>query len=254
LSQLLPGAVALVTGASSGIGEATARALAAQGAGVVLVARRTELLEAIADSIREAGGRALVVVADITRNERAAAAVAAAIAEYGRLDIVVNNAGLMLVGPVADAPDDEWDRMIDVNLRGVLSITRAALPHLIEAAQSSSRAVADIVNISSTAGRVPGAGYAVYSLTKFGVNAFSEGLRQEVRPQSVRVGTIMPGTVDTELRTHMRDELRAGVEASMSGMEKLRSQDIADAVVFMVSRERRAAVNEILLRASDQSW
>lgn len=254
MSNPLDGTAALVTGASSGIGAAIARALASRGASVALVARRADQLDDVADAIRAEGGAALPIVADITDSTQARAAVETAAREFGRLDTLVNNAGVMLIGPVSDAPDGEWDRMIDLNLRGMLAVTRAALPHLVSAAATSARSVADIVNVSSTAGRVAGPGNAVYSLTKFGLNAFSESLRQELRSQRVRVGSIMPGTVDTELGTHVRAALQAGVEARIGGMEKLRPEDIADAALFMVTRERRAAVNEILLRASDQSW
>lgn len=245
----LTGTVALVTGASSGIGAATARALAEEGAAVGVLARRRDRLEALAG---ESGGA--VIEADITDPAQAAAGVEQVVRELGRLDIVVNNAGLMLTGPVLDAPDGEWQRMIDVNLNGVLYVTRAALPHLIDAAADGPRGVADLVNISSTAGRVARPGTAVYNLTKFGVNAFSEALRQEVGPKRVRVGVVEPGTVDTELSSHVRVEVREQIERQTSGLELLRPNDIADAVSYMVTRERRVAVNEMLVRAAEQTW
>ncbi|HMJ32615.1 MAG TPA: SDR family NAD(P)-dependent oxidoreductase [Baekduia sp.] len=254
MPQALDNTVALVTGASSGIGAATARALAHEGAAVALVARRRERLETLANTIRTDGGVALAIDADITDAHPARAAVAETVAELGRLDIVINNAGLMLLGPVADAPDDEWRRMLDINVNGMLHITRAALPHLTRAAADDPRRVADIVNISSTAGRVARGGAAVYSLTKSGINAFSESLRQELQPQRVRVGVIEPGTVDTELGDHVRAELRSAVEQQTKDMEKLSPVDIADAVVYVVSRPRRVAVNELLVRAADQTW
>ncbi|MGX6603467.1 SDR family NAD(P)-dependent oxidoreductase [Micromonosporaceae bacterium Da 78-11] len=247
----LDGTVALVTGASSGIGAATAEALAAEGAAVALVARRKDRLDDLAASL---GDRALAVEADITSPAAAQAAVEQAVARFGRLDTLVNNAGLMLVGPVADAPDGEWDRMISINLQGLLYVTRAALPHLTAAAADRPRRVADIVNISSTAGRVARPGNAVYSMTKFGVNAFTEGLRQELSASRVRVGVIEPGTVDTELCTHIRAELRDAVQCQVGAIEKLAPSDIADAVVYLVTRDRRAAVNELLIRATDQTW
>ncbi|WP_329135099.1 SDR family NAD(P)-dependent oxidoreductase [Streptomyces sp. NBC_01476] len=246
--------VALVTGASSGIGEATARALAAEGAAVALVARRRDRLEKLAEALRADGATALVVEADITDQQQATDAVDRVVTGLGRLDTVVNNAGLMLIGPVADAPAGEWERMLDVNVQGLLHITRAALPHLRGAAQDSPRRVADLVNISSTAGRVARPGTAVYNLTKFGVNAFSEALRQELLPDRVRVSVVEPGTVDTELGSHVRDGLREAIHRQTAEMEMLRPEDIADAVAYIVTRERRVAVNEMLVRAGEQTW
>ncbi|WP_264917409.1 SDR family NAD(P)-dependent oxidoreductase, partial [Mycobacterium kiyosense] len=189
---------ALVTGASSGIGAAVAKALAAQGAAVALLARRADRLAAVRAEIESAGGTAISVPADVTDAEQVAAAVDQVVGEFGRLDIVVNNAGLMQSGPAATAPLRDWEDMVSVNVAGVLYVTRAALPHLVAAAADSPRGVADLVNISSTAGWVARPGTAVYSLTKFGVNAFSEGLRQEMIASRVRVGVVGPGTVDTE--------------------------------------------------------
>lgn len=250
----LQGTVALVTGASSGIGEATARSLAAEGAAVALLARRQDRLVVLADKVRAEGGTAFAVQADITDQQQAAAAVERVVAELGRLDTVVNNAGLMHVGPVADAPLEEWERMIEVNVQGLLYVTHAALPHLIRAAEDSPRRVADLVNISSTAGRVARPATAVYNLTKFGVNGFTEALRQEVMHKRVRVSVVEPGTVATELSSHMRDGARQAIQRQIEGMELLRPEDIADAVSFIVTRDRRVAVNEILVRAGEQTW
>ena len=254
MQQTLEGTVALVTGASSGIGRETARALAQQGATVAVLARRRERLGELADEIGGKGGKAIVVEADVTTREAATAAVEKVVAEFGRLDTVVNNAGVMLVGPVADAPEGEWDRMIDVNLRGLLYVSRAALPHLIRSAGEQPRRVADLVNISSTGGRVARPGTAVYNLTKFGVNGFTEALRQELQPHRVRVSVIEPGTVDTELASHTRSELRPGVQAQVASIETLQPSDIADAVTYIVAQPRRVAVNEMLIRAADQTW
>ena len=254
MSGRLTGTVALVTGASSGIGAAAARGLAAQGAAVAVVARRRDRLEQLAQAIRSADGDVLVVGADVADQSQAAAAVERVVGELGRLDTVVNNAGLMLVGPVLDAPTAEWQQMLAVNVQGLLNMTQAALPHLIRAAQDSPREVADLVNISSTAGRVARAGTAVYNLTKFGVNAFSEALRQEVMGQRVRVSVIEPGTVDTELASHIRDGLRESVERQTDAIEMLMPEDIADAILYVVTRHRRVAVNEILVRAGEQTW
>jgi NADP-dependent 3-hydroxy acid dehydrogenase YdfG len=254
MTERLKDTVALVTGASSGIGAATARTLAAHGAAVAVLARRGDRLAVLAGELRAGGSTVLVVEADITDPGQAQAAVEQTVAELGRLDTVVNNAGVMLTGPVADAPDEEWQRMLAVNVEGLLHVTRAALPHLIRAVQDSPRQVADLVTISSTAGRVARPGTAVYSLTKFGVTAFSESLRQELQPQRVRVGVVEPGTVDTELASHQRAEVRERTTRQIQGMEMLRPQDIADAVAYIVTRERRVAVNEVLVRAAEQTW
>lgn len=245
----LDGTVALVTGASSGIGEATAIALAAEGARVALVARRHDRIAALADRI---GGGAIVVAADVTDPAQAADAVARTVAEAGRLDIVVNNAGVMLLGPAVDAPLEEWDRMVAVNVQGVLHTTHAALPHLLAAAESAPRGVSDLVTISSTAGRTARAGSGVYNLTKSGVGAFSEALRQEVTRRHLRVGLVEPGATTTELREHLRPEMRKAQEERFRTMEPLQASDIADAVVYMVTRNRRQAVNEILIRPTEQ--
>jgi NADP-dependent 3-hydroxy acid dehydrogenase YdfG len=254
MTQPLDGTVALVTGASSGIGEATAVALSHAGAAVALIARRRDRLDGLKDRITAAGGSAAAIDADIADRDQAQSAVRRAIDELGRVDIVVNNAGLMRIGPVADADPADWDKMLSVNVQGLLYVTRAALPHLIRAAADAPRHVADIVNISSTGGRVARPGTAVYSLTKFGVGAFSEAVRQEVLGQRVRVGLVEPGTVQTEITTHLPPEDRAALDRRNEGMVKLEPSDIADAVVYMVTRDRRVAVNEILVRAAEQTW
>jgi NADP-dependent 3-hydroxy acid dehydrogenase YdfG len=252
MARRLEGTVALVTGASSGIGEATARALAAEGAAVALVARRRERLESLAEEIGGAGGRALVVEADITQREAATEAVERTVRELGGLDIVVNNAGVMLLGPVVDAPVEEWERMIHINELGLLYTTHAALPHLLKAAESSPRKVADLVNISSVAGRVARHGSGVYNMTKWGVGAFGESLRQEVTKRHVRVSTVEPGAVATELTDHLRPEIREQSRQRFADVERLEAEDIADAIVYIVTRHRRVAINEILVRPTTQ--
>jgi NADP-dependent 3-hydroxy acid dehydrogenase YdfG len=248
----LDGTVALVTGASSGIGEATAEQLAAQGAAVALVARRADRLETLAGRIRDSGGTALVIEADVTDQERAIAAVERTVAELGRLDTLVNNAGVMLLGPVADAPTEEWDRMVRVNLLGLLYCAHAAL-HLVRAASDSARGVSDMVNISSVAGRVARAGSGVYNATKFGVGAFSEALRQEVTQKHVRISLVEPGATDTELREHNRPEVMEAIMARFKGVERLQSEDIADTVLYIVTRPRHVAINELLVRPTEQA-
>lgn len=253
MTQKLQQTVALVTGASSGIGEATAKTLAAQGASVALVARRRDRLEKLASEIEAAGGKALVIEADITEQKQAEQAVQQAVDHYGRLDTVVNNAGVMLLGPAQDAPLEEWERMVSININGLLYVSHAALPHLVKAAASSERKVADLVNISSVAGRKTMAGGAVYNLTKFGVAAFTDALRQETAGQSVRVSAVEPGAVATELSNHMRDEVREQSMKAFSDMETLEAQDIAEAIEYIVTRPRRVAVNEVLIRPTDQA-
>ena len=249
MALTLEGTVALVTGASSGIGEATARALAAEGAAVAVVARRKDRLDALA---AELGERALAIEADVTEQDQAVAAVQAAVDELGRLDTVINNAGVMLLGPVVDAPTEEWDRMVALNVNGLLYVAHAALPHLIAAAEGGPRRVADLVNISSVAGRRAGKGAGVYQLTKHGVGAFSESLRQEVTKRHVRVSLVEPGAVSTELASHVREEIRDRLMKQFGDMERLQSQDIADAIVYVVTRDRRIAINEILIRPTEQ--
>lgn len=254
MTDALAGTVALVTGSSSGIGAATARRLAAEGATVALVARRRDRLEELAESIRQAGGTAQAVPADITEQAQAAGAVRQTVERFGRLDTLVNNAGVMLLGPALQTAADEWDRMVALNVQALLHVTHAALPHLVDAAGTSPRRVADVVNISSTAGRVARPGSSVYNLTKFGVNAFSESLRQEMVSHRVRVSVVEPGTVDTELVNHVSGDVQEAVRQQVADIEPLRPDDIADAVAYIVTRDRRVAVNEMLVRAGDQTW
>jgi NADP-dependent 3-hydroxy acid dehydrogenase YdfG len=254
MTKQLVNTVALVTGSSSGIGAATARRLAAEGAAVALVARRRDRLDDLAAAIRADGGTALAVPADVTSQQQAADAVGQAVAGLGRLDIVVNNAGIMLLGPALDASPGEWDEMIALNVQGMLYLTHTALPHLVRAAEDSPRQVADLVTITSTAGRVARPGSSVYNLTKFGAGAFSEALRQELLSRRVRVSVVEPGTVDTELVTHLRDDIRQAAQRQTASIEPLLPDDIADAVAYIVTRDRRVAVNEILVRAAGQTW
>src|SRR5258707_7702353 len=179
MAERLEGTVALVTGASSGIGAATARTLVDQGAAVALVARRADRLEQLAQDITRDGGRALVLEADVTDKSQAQAAVARTVTELGRLDTLVNNAGVALLGPILGAPLDEWEQMVQLNVLGLLYTTHAALPHLLQAAEDSPRRVADLVNVSSIAGRVAGAGGGVYAATEFGGVAFSQPVGPE---------------------------------------------------------------------------
>jgi NADP-dependent 3-hydroxy acid dehydrogenase YdfG len=248
----LAGTVALVTGASSGIGDATARELAGLGAAVAVVARRSDRLDALADDVRGRGGRGLPIAADVTDRVEATDAVERTVAELGRLDILVNNAGVMLLGPIEEAPVDEWQRMVELNLLGLLYCTKAALPHLLAAAGDEPRRVADLVNVSSVAGRVPRLGSGVYNATKFGVGAFSESMRQEFARRHLRVGLIEPGATSTELASHNRPEVREQMATRFEGVERLTAPDIAATIGFMVTRPRHMAVNEVLVRPTEQ--
>jgi len=250
----LTGAVALVTGASSGIGAATARRLAREGAAVGLVARRRQRLDQLADDIAAAGGTAIVIEADITDSDRAAEAVQLTLDRFDRLDVLVNNAGIMLLGTALHTTIEEWDRMIALNVEALLHVTHEAVPYLIDAASTSPRGVADIVNVSSTAGRVARPSSSVYNLTKFGLNGFTEALRQELLVERVRVSVVEPGTVNTELINQLANATRDAARQQVNCIEPLRPEDIADAIAYIVTRERRVAVNEILVRAGEQTW
>ena len=250
--QSFEGTVAVVTGASSGIGEATARMLAARGAAVAVVARRADRLTVLAAGIESAGGKALAIEADVTDREQAEAAVRRAVEDLGRLDVLVNNAGVMLLGPIVDAPVEEWETMVQVNVLGLLYTARAALPHLLEAAADEPRQVADMVNISSVAGRVARVGSGVYNATKHAVGAFSESLRQEVTGRQVRISLIEPGAVATELTDHNRPEVREEIKKRFADFDILAAEDIADAIGYVVSRPRHVAINELLVRPTGQ--
>ena len=252
MTSKLTGTVALVTGASSGIGEATARRLAEDGAAVALVARRRDRLETLTAEIEHAGSTALAVAADITDRRQAEAALRLTVERFGRLDILVNNAGLMLLGPVVGADPAEWDRMIAINAQGLLYTTHAALPYLLKAAEDGPRQVADIVNISSIAGRVAWNGYGVYNMTKFGVNGFTEALRQAVTKRHVRVGVLEPGGVTTELGSHNSGAAREEIDDFYATTETLTPDDIADGVSYMVSRPRHASIGELWIMPTDQ--
>lgn len=252
MTQPLDGTVALVTGASSGIGEATAAALAAAGATVAVVARRREKLDALAGRIEADGGSALVLEADVSDEARLRDAVDLTASELGRLDTVVANAGVMLLGPVLDAPVQEWERMVHVNVLGLMYTAHAALLHLLTAAEQEPRRVADLVLVSSVAGRRAASGSAAYNLTKTGVGAFGEALRQEVTERHVRVSLVEPGAVATELSGHNRPEIRATIASRFGGLQRLEAEDVADAVRYIVTRPRHVAINEIMLRPTEQ--
>ncbi len=252
MADRLDGTVALVTGASSGIGAAAALELAGHGAAVALAARRADRLESLAGKIRAQGGTALVLGADIAAQDQAREVVERTVAELGRLDTLVNNAGVMLLGPAEGAPLAEWQRMVEINVLGLLYCAHATLSHLLEAAANGPRHVADMVNISSVAGRIARSGSAVYNATKHGVGAFSDALRQEVTGRHVRVSLVEPGAVATELVSHNRPEVQEQIGQRLASVERLQAADIADAIGFIVTRPRHVAVNEMLIRPTEQ--
>jgi NADP-dependent 3-hydroxy acid dehydrogenase YdfG len=242
----LSGKVVAVTGASSGIGEATALACARAGAAVALAARRGERIKRLAEQINGDGGRAIAITTDVGEEDEARAFVERAQAELGRLDVLVNNAGVMLLGPIENAPTEEWRRMIHANVFGVLYCSHAALP--LMRAQGGGH----IVNVSSVAGRVARLGSGVYNLTKFGVGAFSESLRQEGVAIGVRVTLIEPGAVATELPGHNRPEVLEQMAKRFAGVQPLEAGDIAEAILYAIGAPANVSVNEVLIRPSGQ--
>jgi len=248
VSGRLDGKVALVTGASSGIGRATAVALAREGAAVAVGARRADRLGELRDELTAAGSKALTLDLDVTDEGSAREAVRRTVGELGELDVVVNNAGLMLLGTIVGADTEDWRRMIETNVLGLMYVTHAALPHLLERRGT-------LVQVSSVAARQVARGSGVYNASKHAVNAFSESLRQEVTGRGVRVVLVEPGMVATELRTHItQDEARERVERRAAGMRQLTSEDVADAVLWAVTRPEHVSVNEVLVRPTDQGW
>jgi NADP-dependent 3-hydroxy acid dehydrogenase YdfG len=246
-SRPLAGKVALVTGASSGIGEATAIALAGAGAAVAVGARRRDRLDALAAKLRDDGARVLQLDLDVTGEEACRAAVARTREELGGLDVLVNNAGVMLLGTIVGADTEDWRRMMSTNVLGLMYMTHAAIDGMVE--QGSG----DIVNISSVAGRVARRGAGVYNASKWAVNAFSESLRQEVTGRGVRISLVEPGAVATELSDHItQPEARAASKQMAAQMRTLQSDDIARAVLYVVSQPPHVAINEVLVRPTDQ--
>ena len=247
MTTSLQGKVALVTGASSGIGEATALALARAGARVAIAARRRERLDGVARRIADLRSESLVLEADVARPEDAESIVAKTVERFDRLDVLVNNAGVMLLSPIDRARVQDWKRMLDLNLLGLMAATRAALPYMRKQKDGH------IVNISSTAGRVANPDASVYAATKFGVGAFSEALRREVYKDNIRVTIIEPGAVATELREHVPDpETRQRIDTWATSMRQLQREDVAAAILYAVSQPPHVNVNEILLRPTDQ--
>ncbi|MDQ7990484.1 MAG: SDR family oxidoreductase [Candidatus Dactylopiibacterium sp.] len=244
----IEGKVIVITGASSGLGEAAARALAAEGARVVLGARRRERLEALAADIRTHGGEARVVTTDVTRPEQVAALVDAATQGFGRIDVMINNAGLMPHSPLERLRLDDWNRMIDVNLRGVLHGIAAALPHM------QRQHGGHFINVASVAAHKVSKGGAVYAATKHAVRALSEGLRQEVKPWNIRCTVISPGAVDTELPASAGEPDVAAALQAFYAAHAIAPDSFARAVLFALSQPDEMDVNEILYRPTRQEY
>src|SRR3954469_8920475 len=244
----MPDRVAVVTGASSGIGAATAKALAREGYAVALAARREERINELAEEISSSGGKALAVPADVGDQSSAAALIGTTKDELGSVDVLVNNAGVMLLGPILGADIEHWQRMVNVNVLGLMYCTHAALPIMQE------QGGGHIVNVSSVAGRTARLGSGVYNATKWGVGAFSESLRQEAVHYKVRVTIIEPGFVDTELQGH--NELPIVVETLEKNREEigkvLEADDIANAILYAVQQPEHVSINEVLVRPSGQ--
>ncbi len=252
MNDVLDGTVALVTGASSGIGAATAEELARLGASVVLCARRKDRIEGIAAGIVASGGQAMAIECDVCVESAIDQAIGRAVDEWGRLDIVVANAGVMLLGPIRDSPTEDWRRMMDLNVLGMMYTARSSIPALLSAAGTEPRHVADLVLVSSVAGRQVRLGSGAYNASKHAIGAFGEALRQEVTADHVRVSLIEPGAVDTELAGHNRPEIQEGMAKRFATMERLVAPDIARTIAFVVTQPRHMAVNEILVRPTEQ--
>jgi len=247
MTNKLQGKVALVTGASSGIGEATAMALAAEGATVALSARREERIDELVKRITDNGGKALPIVSDVADEAQANDMVKKTHDEFGRLDILVNNAGVMLLGQIEGANTEDWRRMINTNVLGLMYPTHAALPYMKQQGNGH------IVNISSVAGRTARAGSGVYNASKWGVVAFSEALRQETVKSHIRITVIEPGMVATELTNHITDQkAKQAIEERAKQTRALKSEDIANAILFAVTQPDYVSINEILIRPTDQ--
>ncbi|MBD2464526.1 SDR family NAD(P)-dependent oxidoreductase [Oscillatoria sp. FACHB-1407] len=247
MSDKLKGKVAIVTGASSGIGEATALALAAEGASVAIAARRSDRLETLASRITEKGGQVLTITADVADEAQVNDMVQQTHAKFGRVDILVNNAGVMLLGPIEGANTEDWRRMINVNVLGLMYATHAVLPLM------KAQGIGHIVNISSVAGRIASANTGVYNATKWAVGAFSESLRKEVYQSNIRVTIIEPGLVATELPQHITNPMAKEAALGFYGSVKnLDSEDIAAAIAYAVTQPPHVNVNEILIRPTEQ--
>lgn len=246
MSDNIEAKVVVITGASSGLGEASAKLLSREGASVVLGARREDRIRSLADELTGSGGKALAVTTDVTHRDQVKGLVAAAVNAYGRIDVMINNAGLMPQSPIERLKIDEWDRMIDVNIKGVLYGIAAALPYMKQ------QKAGHIINVSSVAGHKVGPGFAVYAATKHAVRALSEGLRQEVKPYNIRTTVISPGAVATELPDSVSDPDAAERLRKFYAEMAIPADSFARAVAFAISQPEDVDVNEILFRPTRQ--
>ena len=246
MSSNIEGKVVVITGASSGMGEATAKHLAALGAKVALGARRAERLEALVHEITSSGGVARALATDVTSRSDVMALADTAVEEFGRLDVLINNAGIMPLSPLANLTVEEWDRMIDVNVKGVLYGIAAALPHMTR--QKSGH----IINTSSVAGHLVFPGSAVYSGTKFAVRAISEGLRQEVKEYNIRTTILCPGAVKTELLDHISDRQVQAANREFVEAVGIPADSYARMAAFAISQPDEVDINEIIFRPTAQ--
>jgi len=247
VSNNIQGKVVVITGASSGLGEAAARLLSAQGATVVLGARRVDRLRSLADELTGSGGKTIAIATDVTRYDQVKRLVDAAVHTYGRIDVMINNAGLMPQSPLERLKIDDWNRMIDVNIKGVLYGIAAALPYMKQ------QKAGHIINVSSVAGHKVRPGGAVYAATKHAVLALSDGLRQEVKPYNIRTTVISPGAVATELpnsvtEPDIAENIRKIYEIAIP------AESFARAVIFAISQPEDVDVNEILFRPTRQEF
>ena len=248
MNENIRGKVIVITGASSGLGEAAARRLSAEGATVVLGARRTERLASLSREVGTKGGRSLVVATDVTDRAQLQKLVDSAVETFGRIDVLINNAGVMPLSPVEKLKVEEWDRMIDVNIKGVLYGIAAALPHM------QRQKVGHIINVSSVAGHKVGPGFAVYSATKHAVRTLTEGLRMEVKPYNIRTTIISPGAVATELLNGISDPETAAANRAYVAKVAVPADSFARAVAFAISQPAELDINEILFRPTNQEF
>jgi NADP-dependent 3-hydroxy acid dehydrogenase YdfG len=248
MSHNVEGKVVVITGASSGLGEATAKILSAQGGTVVLGARRVDRIQALAKELTTAGGKALAVATDVADRQQVKNLVDAAVEAHGRVDVMINNAGLMPQALLERLQVDEWERMIDVNLKGVLYGIAAALPIMKQ--QKSGH----FINVSSVAGHKVGPGFAVYAATKFAVRALTEGLRQEVKPYNIRTTVISPGAVATELPNSVTDPEAADRIRKFYDASAIPADSFARTVAFAISQPDEVDINEILFRPTAQEY
>jgi NADP-dependent 3-hydroxy acid dehydrogenase YdfG len=247
MSNSIEGKIVVITGASSGLGEATARLLSAQGASVALGARRLDRIQTLANELKGRGGKAIAVATDVTECDQVKGLVDAAVKAFGRIDVMINNAGLMPLSPFERLKIDDWDMMIDVNIKGVLYGIAAALPYMKQ------QRAGHVINVSSVAGHKVRPGNAVYAATKHAVLAFSEGLRMEVKPYNIRTTVISPGAVATELPSSVTEPDVAETVRKLYETA-IPAESFARAVAFAISQPEDVDVNEIVFRPTRQEF